>query len=128
MGRYGVYAVRGIEGREQHYDDDIVLLHYTHTCILDSTAYSRPSLVCDLLELYRYLVKDFLIQHCQGLKAGDFVVRSEWASGKKSRKGKRQSLSDAETREMLGQLNHRPRSMIEGPRIRIGKKQTIETQ
>jgi hypothetical protein len=47
--------------------------------------------------LYRCLVEDFLIQYCQDLKVGDFVVKSEWASGKKDRKGKRQHLSDTKT-------------------------------
>ena len=60
---------------------------------LHSTGYSKPSLVCDFLELYRYLAEDFLIQFFQDLKAGDFVVKSEWASGRKDRKGKRQYLS-----------------------------------
>ena len=94
---------------------------------LHSTAYSKPSLVCDFLELYRYLVEDFLIEYCQDLKVGDFVVKSEWASGKKDRKGKRQYLSDAKTREMLKLLNKYLEGMVEVPRIRIGRKQTIET-
>lgn len=94
---------------------------------LHSTAYSKPSLVCDFQELYRYLVEDFLIGFCQDLKAGDFVVKSEWASGKKDRKGKRQYLSDTKTREMLKRLNQYLEGMVYVPRIRIGKRQTIET-
>ncbi|MCW4020408.1 MAG: hypothetical protein NWF14_04175 [Candidatus Bathyarchaeota archaeon] len=34
------------------------------------------------------------------MKVGDFVVKSEWASGEKDRKGKRQYLSDAKTRQI----------------------------
>ena len=30
--------------------------------------YDKPSLVCDLHELHGYLVDDFVIQFCQGLK------------------------------------------------------------
>jgi len=51
-------------------------------------------------------------------------VKSEWASGKKDRKGKRQHLSDAKTREMLKKLNRCFEYMIESP-IRIGNRQTI---
>jgi len=36
-------------------------------------------------------------------------------------------LNDAKTREMLERLNHYLEGMVEVPRIRIGKKQTIET-
>lgn len=78
--------------------------------------------------IYRYLVEDFLIHYCRDLKVGDFfVVKSEWASGKKDRKGKRQYLSDLKTREMLKRLNYYLEGMIEVPRIRIGKRQAIET-
>jgi len=77
--------------------------------------------------LYRYLVEDFLIEFCRDLKVGDFVVKDEWASGKKDRKGRRQYLSDAKTRKMLKHLNQYLEGMVEIPRIRIGKRQTIET-
>ena len=77
--------------------------------------------------MYRYLVDDFLIQFCEDLKVEDFVVKSEWASGKKDRKGKREYLSDAKTGEMLKRLNRYLEGMVELPRIRIGKRQTIET-
>ena len=51
----------------------------------------------------------------------------EQASGKKDRKGKRQYLSDVKTREMLKRLNQYLEGMVDVPRIRIGKRQTIET-
>lgn len=79
------------------------------------------------MELYRYLVEGFLIQYCQDLEADDFVVKSEWASSKKDRKGKRQYLSEARTREMLKRLNRYLEGMVEVPRIRMGNRQTIET-
>jgi CRISPR/Cas system-associated endonuclease Cas1 len=47
----------------------------------------KPSLVCDLQELYRYLVDDFVIQFCKGLKERDFTVKSESIS--RRRMGKR---------------------------------------
>ena len=40
-----------------------------------SEQFGKPSLVCDLMELYRYHVDDFLIGFCQGLKASDFMVK-----------------------------------------------------
>ena len=54
-------------------------------------------------------------------------MKSAWASGKKDRKGKRQYLTDAKTREMLKRLNHYLERMVNVPRIRIGNRQTIET-
>ena len=36
---------------------------------LHSVQYSKPSLVCDFQELYRYLIDDFLIERCQKLLA-----------------------------------------------------------
>ena len=46
--------------------------------------------------LYRYLVDDFVIQFCQGLKERDFIFKSESVSRK--RKSKREYLNDAETK------------------------------
>ena len=43
---------------------------------LHSTAFSKPSLVCDFQELYRYLIDDFLIQSCQMLRKKDFIVKT----------------------------------------------------
>ena len=59
------------------------------------------------------------------LKARDFVVKTEWASGKKNRKGQRH-LNDAKTREMLKRLDQYFESMVEVPRIGIGNRQTID--
>jgi len=53
-------------------------------------------------------------------------VKSEWASGRRDGKGMIGYLSDLKTREMLGSLNRYLGGMVEVPRIRIGKKQTIE--
>ena len=41
---------------------------------LHSVQYGKPSLVCDFLELYRYLVEDFLIEFCRDLKVGVYYV------------------------------------------------------
>ena len=92
---------------------------------LHSVQYGKPSLVCDLQELYRYLVDDFVIQFCQGLKKKDFTVKSESVSLK--RKGKREYLNDAETRRMMKELNGYFESKVKIPLIRYGKRQRIET-
>jgi len=92
---------------------------------LHSVQYGKPSLICDLQELYRYLVDDFVIQFCQGLKERDFTVKSESLSRK--RKGKREYLNDAETKRMMRKLERFFESKVEIPLIRHGKKQRIET-
>jgi len=92
---------------------------------LHSVQYGKPSLVCDLQELYRYLVDDFVIQFCQGLMEKDFTDKSEIVS--RNRKGKREYLNDKETRRMMKELQEYFESKIEIPLIRHGKRQRIET-
>jgi hypothetical protein len=81
--------------------------------------------VCDFQELYRYLIDDFLIQYCQKISKKNFITKSENATRK--RKGKRQYLSDSETKELLRELNHFFEDKVEVARIRNGERQTIET-
>jgi CRISPR-associated protein Cas1 len=92
---------------------------------LHSVQHGKPSLVCDIQELYRYLIDDFVIQHSQQLKKKDFITRSEDVSRK--RKGKRQYLNDHLTRELTKQLDEFFESTVDIPRIKVGKHQTIET-
>ena len=92
---------------------------------LHSVQYGKPSLVCDLQELYRYLVDDFVIQFFQSIKEGDFTVKSESASWK--RKGKREYLNDAETRRMMRELDEYFESKVEIPLIRHVERQRLET-
>jgi len=92
---------------------------------LYSVQEGKPSLVCDFEELYRYLVDDFVIQYCQNLRQRDFTVKSESLSRKKV--GKREYLNDTETKGLMMALNQYFESMVEIPRIRVGKRQTIET-
>lgn len=42
-----------------------------------SEQFGKPSLVCDLMELYRYLIDDFVIEYCKSLKKKDFALESE---------------------------------------------------
>ena len=92
---------------------------------LHSVQFGKPSLVCDLQELYRYLVDDFVIQFCQGLKKKDFTVKLESFSRKRT--GKREYLNDAETRRMMRELDEYLASTVEIPLIRHSKKQRLET-
>ena len=92
---------------------------------LHSVQVGKPSLICDLQELYRYLVDDFVIGYCQGLKERDFMVKSESVS--RTRKGKREYLNDAETRRMMKELERYFESKVEIPLIRHGKIQRVET-
>ncbi|HJX22978.1 MAG TPA: CRISPR-associated endonuclease Cas1, partial [Candidatus Bathyarchaeia archaeon] len=92
---------------------------------LHSVQFGKPSLVCDFMELYRYLIDDFLIQYCEKLKKKDFIVKTESLS--RGKKGKREYLSDSETNEFMKELNMYFENIIEIPRIKVGKRQTIET-
>jgi len=71
------------------------------------------------------MVDDFVLDYVQGLKPSDFTTKTVETS--KSRKGKREYLNDAKTREMLTKLNEYFDNKIEVPRIRNGKRQRIET-
>jgi len=92
---------------------------------LHSEQFGKPSLVCDFMELYRYLIDDFLIQFCKTLRKKDFITKVEDSS--KNRKGKREYLNDAMTRSLMRALNNYFESKVEVPRIRYGFYQTLET-
>ena len=92
---------------------------------LHSMQHGKPSLVCDFLELYRYLMDDFLIEYCRNLQSKDFIIKTENLSRKKQ--GKRQYLNYQKTRNLLKSLNKFFESTVEIPRIKVGKKQTFDT-
>lgn len=92
---------------------------------LHSLQHGKPSLVCDLQELYRYLVDDFLVQYCRRLRKKDFATKAESVS--KKRKGKREYLNGGQTRQLMKQLNAFFEVIVEIPRIRIGGRQTFAT-
>ena len=92
---------------------------------LHSEQFGKPSLVCDFQELYRYLVDDFVVQYCKGLAKRDFTFKTEKISAQKI--GKRENLTDLETRHFTSKLKEYFESYVEVPRIRVGKKQKIET-
>ncbi len=92
---------------------------------LHSIAKGKPSLICDFQELYRYLVEDFVIQFCRSIQKKDFIMKNEDFSVK--RKGKREYLNDSLTRSLIENLNQHFQTKVEIPRIRVGKRQEIET-
>jgi CRISPR/Cas system-associated endonuclease Cas1 len=55
----------------------------------------------------------------------DFGFKTEKLSIQK--KGKREYLNDAETRDLTAKLNEYFESNVEIPRIKVGERQTIET-
>jgi len=92
---------------------------------LHSEQFGKPSLVCDLMELYRYLIDDFLIQYCKSLKKKDFSKKHEYYSS--NRQGQREYLNKASTKDFMSKLNAFFESIVEIPRVKHGSKQTVET-
>jgi CRISPR-associated protein Cas1 len=92
---------------------------------LHGIQFGKPSLVCDFLELYRYLMDDFLVEYARNLKPKHFVIKTEDFS--RRRKGKRQYLDKTMTDEFIKRLDAYFESEVEVPRIKVGKRQEIET-
>ena len=92
---------------------------------LHSVQYGKPSLVCDFMELYRYLIDDFLIEYCRRLSSKDFIVKTESLGRKKQ--GKREYLNNQLTRDLTSKLETHFESSVDIPRIKLGIMQSIET-
>ena len=92
---------------------------------LHSNQMGKLSLVCDFQGLYRYLIDDFLIGYCKRTSKRDFVTKTEVASRRK--RGKREYLSDVETKILLDEINDFFEVKVEVKRIRNGEHQTLET-
>ena len=92
---------------------------------LHSNQMGKMSLVCDFQELYRYLLDDFLIQYSQQISKRDFFAKTEVATRRK--KGKREYLTDSETKTFLDELYRFFESRVEVKRIRNGEHQTLES-
>jgi len=65
--------------------------------------FGKPSRVCDFIELYRYLIDDFIVQYCKKIAKKDFITKDETQS--RNKEGKREYLNDLKTRDFLDQLN-----------------------
>jgi len=92
---------------------------------LHSVQFGKPSLVCDFQELYRYLIDDFLVERCSKLHKNDFVFVTDFMMHLKM--GKRIHLCEYETNELAEDLNRFFNRMVEVPRIKHGKRQSIDT-
>jgi CRISPR-associated endonuclease Cas1 len=96
----------------------------THLGFLHILLYGRPSLVCDFIELYRYLIDDFLIGYSQKLKPIDFKAKTEMFNEKK---GKRVYLKEKKNRELVSALHEFFKHEVNVPRVKRGNKQEIES-
>jgi CRISPR-associated protein Cas1 len=92
---------------------------------LHSAQFSKPSLCCDFQEIYRFIIDDFLIKYCQGIKKKDYIIKIEDISPTKSIK--RQYLNDYKTDELMGAIDELFKSQFEISRIRNGKRQGFDT-
>jgi len=95
-----------------------------HLGFLHTLRWGRASLVCDFEEIYRYLIDDFLIGFSKGMKPKDFTARTIMFNDKK---GKRMYLNKDKTNELLKKLHDYFRSIVNVPRIKMGKRQEIES-
>jgi len=86
---------------------------------LHSEQFGKPSLVCDLMELYRYLIEDLVIEFSQKLTKRDFVLKKEWYSS--NRLAKRQILNETKTKEFVEGLENYFQTKVKIPRIRHGR-------
>jgi|SRR3989304_364995 len=92
---------------------------------LHSVHYEMPSLVCDLIEIYRFLIDDFLINNFAELGKKDFIMKQEVTLRK--RIGKREYLNDVDSKGLMRGLNELFEVKVDIPRIMHGKKQSLET-
>ena len=92
---------------------------------LHSVQFGKPSLVCDFQELYRYLIDDFLIERRTKFHKNDFVIITDFMM--RLRMGKKIHLLNIKTDSITKDLNSLFERTIEIPRIKVGKKQTLET-
>ncbi len=86
--------------------------------------YGQPSLVCDFMDLYRYLIDHFLITYCRKLDEKDFVWKDDIHAG---RKGKRAFLNKQRNKEFLDRLEDYFQTIVNVPRVKHGKRQEIES-
>jgi CRISPR-associated protein Cas1 len=92
---------------------------------LHSLQHGKPSLVCDLQDVYRYLIDDYLIERGKKLRKKDFVVVTDFMMRLKM--GKRIHLCKFETDSLADGLNALFKRKVEIPRIKHGKRQTLDT-
>ena len=85
----------------------------------------KPSLVCDVMELYRHLADDFIIQYSKKIKRADFVQKTEKYTA--NRIGKREYLSDTKSNDLMCRFYAFLDWHVRIPQIRHGNRSTIKT-
>jgi hypothetical protein len=80
--------------------------------------------VCDIQELYRYLIDDFLIERRKKFHKKDFVVVTDFMMRLKM--GKRIHLCEYEANNLAEGLNQLFERKINVSRIKHGNTQTID--
>lgn len=90
-----------------------------------STQFGKPSLCLDFMELYRYLIDDFLLEFTKNLRKKDFEFKEENFSSNK--KGKREYLKKPLADKLMQDLNNYFEMKVEIPRIKHGNKQELES-
>jgi CRISPR-associated protein Cas1 len=85
---------------------------------------TRPNLICDFMELYRYLIDDFLIDNCRNLKPCDFYPKTVYIGG---RKAKRMYLKDEIASDLIDSLQKYFVTKVKVHRIMRGERQEVET-
>lgn len=92
---------------------------------LHSLQFAKPSLVLDFMEAFRPIIDNFTFGYClTSVRKSDATYKDQTIAGKK---GRRQFLSDDQTKIFLEQLDAYFNSKIEIPRIKHGKTQTLST-
>jgi CRISPR-associated protein Cas1 len=91
---------------------------------LHSLQHGKPSLVCDFMEIYRFLIDDLIISFCKDVSSKDFVFKKEKRS---NRQAKRQYLNKKVERAFTERLDALFHSTVEIPRVKVGRRQEVET-
>ena len=92
---------------------------------LHALQHGKPSLVCDFMELYRYLIDDFLIERRTKFRKKDFVAVTDFVLH--LRMGKRIHLCEYEAGKLVEDLNGFFERKVDIPRIKHGKRQLLDT-
>jgi len=90
-----------------------------------NTQAAKPALVNDLQEPFRYILDDFLLTRCRGLRKRDFVLKNDCIM--RLRMGKRVYLCEYEAGDLAEGLNELFEKKVEIPRMRHGSRQSLDT-
>lgn len=74
--------------------------------------------VRDFIEIYHYLIDDFLLDYCRGLRVKDFIEKSVVAN--RNKMGKREYLRDKLTKGLMKDLEGLFKSKLIFPESKLG--------